>query len=120
MEEEIGLVSFVQQAVIYGINRPYNICIIVPDFEVLQNYAKEKNLPTDIKTLVSRKDVTKMIGEAVTSHLKGKIGSDKIPKKFLLLSEPFSLDNGMLTQTMKLKRNIVLIKLNDQIEALYK
>ena len=40
--------------------------------------------------------------------------------KFLILSEPFSLDNGTLTQTMKLKRKIVLDRLNDQIEALYK
>jgi len=45
LEEEICLVHGVQQAVIYGINRPYNICIIVPDFEVLLDYAKEKGFP---------------------------------------------------------------------------
>ena len=120
LEEEICLVPFVQQAVIYGINRPYNICIIVPDFDVLLSYAKEKGLPTDIKTLVVRQDIIDMVGEAITNNLKGKFGGYEIPKKFLLLSEPFSLDNGTLTQTMKLKRNIVLTKLKDQIEALYK
>jgi len=61
-----------------------------------------------------------MIGESVTRQLKGKFGGYEIPKKFVLLSEPFSLDNGMLTQTMKLKRKVVLDKLNDRIEALYK
>jgi len=120
LEEEICLVSFVQQAVIYGLNRSHNICIIVPDFDVLLHYAKEKGLPTDIKTLIARQDIIDMIGEDVIKHLKGKFGGYEIPKKFLLLSEPFSLDNGMLTQTMKLKRNIVLAKLKDQIEALYK
>jgi long-chain acyl-CoA synthetase len=120
LEEEICLVSFVQQAVIYGLNRPYNICIIVPDFDVLLHYAKEKGLPADIKTLVARQDIIVMVGEAITSQLKGKFGGYEIPKKFLLLPEPFSVDGGTLTQTLKLKRNIVLAKLKDQIEALYK
>lgn len=120
LEEEICLVSFVQQAVIYGLNRPFNVCLVVPDFDVLKNYAKEKGLPTDIKTLVARQDVIDMIGSAITHQLKGKFGGYEIPKKFLLLSEPFSLDNGTLTQTMKLKRKIVLDKFMDQIEALYK
>lgn len=120
LQEEICLTPFVQQAVIYGINRPYNICIIVPDFDVLLKYAKEKGLPTDIKELVARQDVTDMIGETVTRQLQGKFGGYEIPKKFLLLPEAFSLENGTLTQTMKLKRKVVLDRLKDQIEALYK
>ena len=120
LEENICLTSFVQQALVYGTGRPYNICIIVPDFDVLLDYVKEKGLPTDTKTLVARQDIIDMIGESVTRQLKGKFGGYEIPKKFVLLSEPFSLDNGMLTQTMKLKRKVVLDKLNDRIEALYK
>ena len=120
LEENICLTSFVQQALVYGTGRPYNICIIVPDFDVLLDYAKEKGLPTDAKALVARQDIVDVVGESVTRQLKGKFGGYEIPKKFLLLSEPFSLDNGMLTQTMKLKRKVVLDKLNDRIEALYK
>jgi long-chain acyl-CoA synthetase len=119
LEEEICLVHFVQQALIYGLNRPYNICIIVPDFDALLDYAKEKGLPQDIKTLVARQDIVDMFANEVTNHLKGKFGGYEIPKKFLLLDEPFSLDNGTLTQTMKLKRNVVLNRLKDQIESLY-
>jgi len=114
LEENICLASFVQQAVVYGLNRPYNICIIVPDFDVLLHYAKEKGLPTDIKMLVERQDIIDMISEAVTKQLKGKFGGYEIPKKFLILPEPFSLDNGTLTQTMKLKRKVVLDRLNDR------
>ena len=120
LEEAICLVPFVQQAVIYGNNRPYNICVVVPDFDVLLHYAKEKGLPTDTNTLVARQDIMDMIGEAITNQLKGKFGGYEIPKKFLILPEAFSLDNGTLTQTMKLKRKVVLDRLMDQIEALYK
>ena len=120
LEEEICLVPYVQQAVIYGMNRPFNICIVVPDFDVLQSWAKEKGLPTDIKTLVARQDVIDMISTVITNHLKGKFGGYEIPKKFLILPEPFTLDNGMLTQTMKLKRKVVLDNFKDRIDALYK
>lgn len=120
LEEEICLVHYVQQALIFGLNRPYNICIVVPDFDVLLDYAKEKVLPQDIKTLVARQDINDMISNEITNHLKGKFGGYEIPKKFLFLDEPFSLDNGTLTQTMKLKRKVVLDRFQEQIEALYK
>ncbi len=120
LEEEICLIPYVQQAVIYGFNRPFNICIVVPDFEVLTGWAKAKGLPTEPQALAARPEVAEMLSQTSTSHLQGKFGGYEIPKKFLVLAEPFSLDNGMLTQTMKLKRKVVLDKLKDQIEALYR
>jgi long-chain acyl-CoA synthetase len=61
-----------------------------------------------------------MYGALITSHLKNKFGGYEIPKKFLLIDEPFTLENGTLTQTMKLKRKVVLDKFQDRIEALYR
>ncbi|MDD4357411.1 MAG: hypothetical protein PHN98_09185, partial [Smithellaceae bacterium] len=61
-----------------------------------------------------------MISETIPAQLTGKFGGYEIPKKFLLLSEPFTLDNGTLTQTMKLKRKVVLDNLMGRIEELYK
>ena len=120
LEEDICLVPAVQNAVIYGDNRPYTICLIVPDFFVLEKYAEKHHLPADIKALIQRKDVQDMMANEITSSLKGKYGSYEIPKKFLFVTEIFTLENGMLTQTMKLKRQVVLTKYMDQIEALYK
>jgi long-chain acyl-CoA synthetase len=120
LEEEICLVPLVQQAVVYGFNRPYNICIVVPDFDVLMDWTRKKGLPADKKALVEQKEVKDMIGEKITQQLRGKFGGYEIPKKFLLLSEPFSLEGGTLTQTMKLKRKVILDSLKDQIDALYR
>ena len=94
--------------------------MIVPDFVALEIYAKKNNLPTDMKTLVEREDVQKMITGEINDALKKKYGSYEIPRKYLYLSEPFTLENGMLTQTMKLKRRVIMEKYNDQIEALYR
>ncbi len=120
LEEAIGLVPMVQQAVVYGENRPFNVCFVVPDFDALKSYAKEKGWPEDIPGLIAQKEVVEMVGQAISASLKDKFGGYEIPKKFILLPEPFSLENGTLTQTMKLKRNVVILKLKDKIDALYR
>ena len=74
------------------------------------------NLRHDEETAAA---IARIAGE-ITRSLKGKYGGYEIPKKFLFLTENFTLENGMLTQTMKLKRRVVLTKYMDQIEALYK
>jgi long-chain acyl-CoA synthetase len=119
LEEDICLNHYVQNAVISGANKPYNICLIVPEPVALEDYAKKNNLPTDIKTLTEREDIQNMITKEILDALKDKYGNYEIPRKFLFLSEPFTLENGMLTQTMKLKRRNISEKYNDQIEALY-
>jgi long-chain acyl-CoA synthetase len=120
LEEDICLNHYVLNALIFGANRPYNICMIVPDPVALEGYAQKNNLPKDMKSLIEQEDVQKMITKEILDTLKAKYGSYEIPKKFFFLSEPFTLENGMLTQTMKLKRPVITEKYKDQIEALYK
>ncbi len=120
LEEDICLNHYVQNALIFGANKPYNICMIVPDAVALDAYAQKNGLPRDYKTLVENQDVQKMITKEILDSLKVKYGSYEIPKKFVFVSEPFTLENGMLTQTMKLKRRVITEKFNEQIEAMYK
>ncbi|MBN2299029.1 MAG: long-chain fatty acid--CoA ligase [Deltaproteobacteria bacterium] len=119
LEEDICLNHFVQNALISGANKPYNVCMIVPDPVALEGYAEKNNLPKDYKTLVESKDIQDMITKEILDALKGKYGSYEIPRKFIFISEPFSLENGMLTQTMKLKRRNITEKYQTQIDALY-
>ncbi|MEZ4567204.1 MAG: hypothetical protein R2860_09635 [Desulfobacterales bacterium] len=100
--------------------KKYNVCIVIPDFEVLGKYAEANGLPTDPDALqVANQQVTDMLADEITQFLKQKYGGYEIPKKFLFIADDFTLENGMLTQTMKLKRRVVFEKYNDAIEALY-
>ena len=76
-------------------------------------------MPTDPKALVQKKEIAEMISGEIIKSLKGKFGGYEIPRKFLYLSENFTLDNGTLTQTMKLKRRVVLEQRKEQIMELY-
>ena len=119
IEEEIKLLPLVENAMVYGEGRPYNVCMIVPDFVVLGKYARENQLPENPASWVADSGIREMIGKEIATFLKGKFGSYEIPKKFLIVQEDFSLENGTLTQTMKLKRRSVLEQYQEQLDVLY-
>ncbi len=119
LEENILLVPWVQNAVVTGYNHAYTVCLVVPDPLMLEKYAKEHWLPNDFNALVANPDIQAMITGAILKALEGRYAHYEIPKKFLYLPEPFTSDNGTMTQTMKLKRRVVLDKFKDRIEALY-
>ena len=60
-----------------------------------------------------------MISDQIASALKGDYASYEIPKKFVFLAEDFTLENGMLTQTLKLKRRVVVDTFSEEIENSY-
>jgi long-chain acyl-CoA synthetase len=119
LEGEIRLLPFIENAMIYGEGRPFNICLAVPDYDALKKMAEKHGLDGDEETLVRSEEVGELIQKEVAAHLKGKFGGYEIPRKFILLKEDFSLDAGTLTQTMKLKRRVVLEQFGREIEAAY-
>ncbi len=119
MEEHVKLLPSVEQAMIFGLNKPFTVCVVVPDFLVMEKVAKEKGLPADRNEFVKNPAVIKMYEEEIYNHLKDAFASYELPKKILLLSEGFTTENGMLTPTLKLKRREVLKKYMDMIDSLY-
>lgn len=119
LEEDIRLVPLVENSMIYGDGRPYNICFIVPDAIVLETWAKDNNITGTAQELIDLPLVQEEIKRQITAMLEGKYGGYEIPRKFIFLKENFSLENGTLTQTMKLKRRAVYEKYADRIEEAY-
>jgi long-chain acyl-CoA synthetase len=119
IEEDIKLLPHVANAIVYGDGKKFNVCLVVPDFLVLEKFAKEQGLPYDPEKLVLSKEVNTLIADEITMFLEGKYGGYEIPKRFKLLVDDFALENGMLTQTMKLKRRVVLDTYKSDIEGLY-
>ncbi len=119
IEEDIKLNHYIENAMIYGENRGYNVCIVVPDFLALKNWAAKNSLPAEPDELLKRKEVTDFLEKEIVDSIKNDYASYEIPKKFIYITEPFSLENGTLTQTMKLKRRLVFDRYKDRIEACY-
>ncbi|WP_066217657.1 AMP-dependent synthetase/ligase [Formosa haliotis] len=120
IEEDIVLLPYVESAMIYGDGRPYNICVVVPDKEILRKTAQHLNIKTQVDKLIDSPLVQEFVGLEIRKTLKAKYGGYEIPKKFIFSEENFTVENGFLTQTLKLKRRLVLDKFKDKIDALYK
>jgi len=120
LEEDICLVPYVENAMIYGEGRAYNVCLVVPDFPALEKYAQKNNLPMAPEKLVEMEEIKELISGEIVKSLQDKYGGYEIPKKFIYLTEGFSLENGTLTQTMKVKRRVVLERYQEDINAKYK
>jgi long-chain acyl-CoA synthetase len=119
IEEDIKLNHYIENAMIYGEGREFNVVLIIPDFVALDKWAEKSNLPKDHAELLKKQETKKFLENEIVNQLKATYGSYEIPRKFIFIDQTFSLENGMLTQTMKLKRRVVFEKYKDQIDALY-
>lgn len=119
IEEDIKLNHYIENAMIYGEGKEFNVCLIIPDFIALDKWAEKNNLPKDHEQLLKMDQVKSFLTNEVNSSLSGKYATYEMPKKLIFISEAFTLANGTLTQTMKLKRRIVFEKYKDQIAASY-
>ena len=118
LEEELKLSPYVANVMIYGANHPHNVALVVPDMEVLEKWAEEHKV--DISTgLDSNEAVHNLIQDELQKHTTTFKGYEK-PREFVLVTEDFTTDNGMLTPTLKLKRRNVLKKYEESLEKLFK
>ncbi len=121
IENEVKLLRYVLNVMLYGDGKDYNVAIVVPDFAALQ---ADPNIKPLLKGTLeeSLKEITLQdyLSKDIIAHLRKTYGGYEVPQKFLFLAEDFTLDNDMLTQTMKLKRANVRKKYGEQLEALYR
>tara|TARA_B100000674_G_scaffold63028_1_gene43724 strand:- start:177 stop:1877 length:1701 start_codon:yes stop_codon:yes gene_type:complete len=90
--------KMIDQAIVYGDNKPYLVALLILNEEY--SY-KEENLEKELENL--NKNLTKV---------------EKI-KKFFIIKENFTIENGMMTPTLKLKRFKIINKYKKEFESLY-
>jgi len=118
IEEAIKLSMFIDSAMVHGANKPYNVVVVAPDWLVAGPWAREQGLPEDPETLVKAPQLIALIENEVKAACKHMAGYE-VPRKILILPEPFSPENGILTPTLKLKRREVHKHFGEMITALY-
>jgi len=120
IENEAKLIRWILNIMLYGDGKDYNVAIVVPDFAALQAEANIKPLLKDtLEESLKDKVLTDFLSKEISTYLRKTYGGYEVPQKYLFVAEDFTVDNGMLTQTMKLKRPIVLKKYGEQLQALY-
>jgi long-chain acyl-CoA synthetase len=120
LEEDIRRVPGIANAVVYGEGRPFNVCLIVPDLPALEHWAAERRLDVRGEEMLERAIVLAALGAEVEVELRKKYGGYEVPKRWAWLQQDLSVEDGTLTQTMKLKRRVVYERYAGVIEDLYR
>lgn len=116
LEEELKLSPYIANIMIYGMNRPFNVALVVPDPAALESWATENHISLGDVSTDAR--VKELLREELTKHSKS-FKRYELPRDIAVVAEEFTTDNGMLTPTLKLKRRVVLERYGDRLDALY-
>lgn len=112
LEEEI------EQAMVFGDKRPYLTAVIVPDSDWLKKWAKSNGKENSLENLANDKQLTSAISDAVSRSNKAGPVIEKV-RKFVVSPHPFTVENGQMTPTLKVRRHAVLREFKEDLEALY-
>ena len=99
IENELTNSNLIEQAIVYGDNKPYLIALIVPNEENLNSNEEEFKIEIE--------------------KINSKLAKIENIKKFFINKEKFTIENGMLTPTLKLKRFKIIQKYKNNFEKLY-
>jgi len=121
LEEALKLSPLVANVMIHGANRPYNVALIVADMDALKArmFGSQPVIPGYApETLLADTRVHDLYAAEIARLAADWKGYEGV-KRFTLIAEDFTQENGMLTPTMKLKRRNVLAKWGSEIDKLY-
>ena len=111
--------KYIEQFVLIGDRRMFLTALIVPDFDALKDYADGNGIGYANHTdLVSQPQVNKLIDKEISSLQRDLANYERV-RKFTLLEKPFTIEDGELTPTQKVKRNVVEQKYLQIIERMY-
>jgi long-chain acyl-CoA synthetase len=110
---------FVANAVLYGDRRKFPIALIVPNYDNLERWARERKLTWGTRgQLIELADVRAKVEREVMSTLHD-LAKFETPKKVVLLEKDFTIESGELTPTLKVKRRVVEQHYKAVIDATY-
>lgn len=119
MENSFKQSKFIEQIMVIGDGKKHPAALIVPAFEFLKEWAARKGISyTNPDKAIEDQKVIARIQQEV-DEMNKPYGKWEQIKKFELLSQPFAIETGELTPTLKLKRKVILEKYKHLIDRIY-
>lgn len=120
IESKLVVDRYIDQIVIIADQRKFVSALIIPEYHLVESYAKEKGITyTSIKDLMANSQIISLFKERIDT-LQQEFAHYEQVKRFTLLPEPFSMDNGELTNTLKIRRQVLNVHYADIINKMYK
>ncbi|MBT8400019.1 MAG: long-chain fatty acid--CoA ligase [Rhodothermia bacterium] len=119
IEDRFKSVAWIDQIMVVGEGREFLTALVVPDVDAIRVYARENNMEhSTTEGLLYDERVQKLFNKEFRDYSRGAAAHEKI-RDFRLILEPFTVENGMMTPTMKPKRRIIESEYSGLIEDMY-
>ena len=119
VEGKVGCSPLIEQVAIIADARNYVTALIVPAFEALEAWAKQQGVRYESTMDLVRNSEVKAHFEEKLKQLQHELAGFEQIKKFTLLPEAFSMESGLITPTLKLRRKMIYRKYEREINAMY-
>lgn len=119
IETRLLVDKYIDQIAIIADERKFVSALIVPEYRLLEEYAKANDIEyANMEELCSDARVNDMMKERIDT-LQQQLAYYEQVKRFTILPKPFSMENGELTNTLKLKRRVVNENYKAEIDKMY-
>ena len=119
IETKLVVDKYIDQISIIADQRKYVSALIVPEYSQVKAYAESKGIKySDMKDLLAKQEIQELFRMRIDT-LQQEFAHYEQIKKFTLLPEPFSMERGELTNTLKIKRPVLMKNYADLIEKMY-
>ena len=120
IENKLKESFFIEQIALEGDGEKYISALIIPNFDNLKEWAKKHDISfLSNKELIENQQVKQFYKDIVT-EFNVNFGKVEQIKHFELLTDEWTVENGLLTATMKLRRKVLKEKYKDLIDSFYK
>ena len=119
VELALANTKYIEQVLVYGDRKPFLTALIVPAKLALEAFAREAGIRfTGFEELLGHPEVLKLYGQEIKQALVGFAQYEQV-HAFRLIPEPFTVENGLLTPSLKTRRPKVYAAYHDEIERMY-
>ena len=119
VEGKFSTSGFIEQIVVLGENQKFAAALIRPDFAFLKEWCNKHQIPyTTNEEMIQNEEVKKRYDREVKKLNEG-LGEVEKVKKYVLLADEWTIANGILTPTLKVKRRRVMERYCDLIDKMF-
>lgn len=110
---------FIDALIVLGENQKYAAALIVPDFEHLRTWCHLEKIKYTTREEMVREKVIRARFKKEVDHYNSFFGNTEKVMRFTIMPKEWSVENGELTASLKLRRNYIMEKYSDDIEKLF-
>lgn len=119
IESKIVVDRYVDQIAVIADQRKFVSALIIPEYKLVEEYAKSNGIGySSMEELLNNPKIIELFTKRIDA-LQTEFASYEKIKRFTLLANPFSMERGELTNTLKIKRNVLYTNYAKEIDKMY-